>query len=1824
MARHHDTLRDHRNTALTRARRQRALRSASQVRFEWLEERTLLSALTIAQENQLPGTPQSTWDISGAGDTTLQGFATDISVDVGQTVSFKITDTTLGSYHIEIYRLGYYQGDGARLVTTIASGSVTKTNQPAGIVDSTTGELDCGNWSISASWAVPSDATSGVYIADLVRDTNGARSQIPFIVRNDASTSQFVFQTSDPTWEAYNDYGGKSLYDYQSNNQRAYAVSYNRPFNTRGDSAEDYLFSAETPMIYWMEENGYDVSYIAGVDTDRYGASLLQNHRIFLSNGHDEYWSPGQRTNVQNAIAGGMNAVFFSGNEVSWETRYADSIDGSNTPYRTLVCYKDSIPGTLNDPSGNWTGEWADPRFSPPLDGGNPGETLTGQAPVVNDGAKGAIQVTAAEGKTLLWANTSVASLAAGQTATLTDNTLGYEWDEPLDNGYLPNNAIFLSTTTVVGAPVLQGYGATYASGTATQHLEEYKAPSGAIIFSTGVVQWSWGLSSIHDTDAGTSTVDPRIEQATVNLYAQMGAQPATLIAGLVKATKSTDVTPPTSAILSPANGSSLAAGTTVTISGSASDSGGGVVAGVSISTDGGVTWHPASGTTSWTYSWAPATAGSYTIEVRATDDSLNTQTTPTAVTVNVTGMAGQSALGSILPTGTAQPDSALELGMKFAVDVPGQITGVRFYKFAGNTGTHIGNLWTSTGAKLATVTFTNESASGWQYAAFSSPVNVVPGQTYVISYFDPAGNYAEQDYYFYSQSGTQQIHGLQDNAAGGNGVYSYSASSTFPNNSAVTTSGDLAANYFVDAIFQPAADTTAPSISSATPASGATAVATTSPVTVTFSEAVKNDASLSIVVKNASNQTVPGTLTYNTTTHTATFVPGVVMTKSAGYTVTVTATDLAGNAMSPANWSFQTAATDNVSLWPASATPTNPADSDTSHVEVGMKFVSSASGYVTAIRFYKGTGNTGTHVGHLWSASGTLLATVTFTGETTTGWQTATLSNPVAISANTTYVVSYYAPNGHYADDDNFFTNGGVSNGPLTAPSTYQALGNGVFIYSTGNAFPNNSFAGGNYWVDVVFSPTATDTTPPSIVSQSPTSGATNVSPNAPVTVTFSEPVKSDTSLSVTLKNGSTTVPGTLSYNAGTFTATFTPSSALALGTTYTVNVTATDVAGNAMTPASWNFSTQSSSNFSVWGGNATPASVNDSNTSPLEVGTKFQSNVAGWVTGVSFYKGSQDTGTHVGHLWSSTGTLLATVTFSNESASGWQTANFSNPVAISANTTYVISYYLPTGHFAADANYFATSGVTNGPLTALSNTAGGGNGVFLFQSGGGFPNQNWQATNYWVDVNFTTTPPADTTPPSITSQSPTSGQSGVSTSAPVKVTFSEAVKNDSSLSITVKNGSTVVPGTLSYNSTTFTATFTPTSALANSATYTVTVTATDLAGNVMTPATWSFTTTSNTAVPPVITGFTPANGASSVAVASTITATFNKAVQTTNLVFTVTDLSNANAAVAGTVKYTAASSTATFTPTSPLAYLSTYSVSVQATDTAGDVMTTPASWVFTTVAAATGSLNVFGTKTPTTKADTDTSAVEVGMKFTSDVAGTVTGMRFYKGTGNTGTHTGHLWSSTGQLLASATFTNETTTGWQTVNFSTPVAITANTVYVISYFAPKGHYAADSGYFTSAAITSGPLHGLQDGASGGNGVYAYGSASSFPSSSYQATNYWVDVLFTAGTPGTPPGPSTTLAVTTKTPASGATQVPVTTTVSAVFNAPVSATSVSLVLKTSGGTAVSATVVYNATTQTVTLTPTAALSAGQTYTATLLAADPLGNEMNPVTWSFST
>ncbi|MET0929897.1 MAG: DUF4082 domain-containing protein [Aeromicrobium sp.] len=1526
----------------------------------------------ISCENSKPGTPQSQWDIEGAGDDDIQGFATDISVNVGSRVDFKI-DTTASAYSVTIFRTGYYGGDGARQIATVNPSAPLPQRQPQCITDVTTELYDCGNWGVSASWNVPSTAVSGVYIARLKRADTGGESHITFIVRDDASTSAIVAQTSDPTWHAYNSYGGSNFYR-GGNNGRAYKLSYNRPFATRaGIEARDFYFGAEYPLVRFMEKNGYDVSYIAGVDTDRNGA-LLKKHKTFISMGHDEYWSKAQRANVESARDAGVNLAFLSGNEVYWKTRYEASSDASHTAYRTLTSYKETWSDDKIDPSAEWTGTWRDPRFAPKDKGGGmPENGLTGTLYMSNE-TDLPVSVSAAEGKLRLWRNSGLQSMAAGTTTALAAHTVGYESDEDLDNGSRPQGLIRLSTTTGATPQHLRDFGNTVEPGTTTHHVTLYRAPSGALVFSAGSIQWTWGLDATHDGNGAAA--DRRMQQAQVNLFADMGAQPVTLDPTLTAATKSTDTVKPTATITSPAASASIANGTRVTATGTAADSGG-VVAGVEVSTDNGETWHPAAGTSSWTYTYTQHGSGATPLLARAIDDSANIGT---ATSRPLTVSCPCSVFGAEVPaTPAANDPDAVELGLRFSPTVDGFISGVRFYKGTGNTGTHTGSLWSTTGQKLATVAFSGESATGWQTATFASAVPVTAGTPYVVSYTAPNGHYAVASDAF----STLGIDAAPLSVAGGFGATPagiFGAASRFPD----TTYRN--SNYYVDPLFT-ATDASPLTVTTQWPLADSTSVPRGTTVTATFS---KPAAGATLSLKDANGAAVSGSAAYDAASRTVTFTPSSPLSGLVRYTATAGGTDAQGTTVTTGRtWSFTTARPAPApgvcpcSIFSDETVPTLLEDSDPTPVTIGVRFASNTPGTITAVKFYKGPNNTGSHTGTLWTAAGTKLAEGTFTGESSAGWQTLTFSQPVSIAKDTEYIASYRAPGGRYS-----VTPGGL--GADVAGSPLRTPANGG-SYTFGTGFPD-ARSSASYLVDVVFERPAAEI---AIAAQDPPGGAVDVPRSTDIGVWFTEPIRPGATLAVT--QGGTAVAGATTLSTDAKKLTFKPASALPQDTIVTVTlsgVTSTD--GAALGTKTWSFRTTATDPTTVpqsLFSDQVPVNAAALDASAVEVGTAFTPTRDGTITAIRFYKGAGNGGTHVGRIWSSTGQRLATVTFTGETPSGWQSAALSQPLAVTAGTTYVVSYLAPQGHYAYTSRFFA-SPLTNGDLTAPA----GKNGRYLYGTSGGFPIYDHESTSYFVDVSFVAARPTI----GLTDRSPSSGATDVVRSSAITATLSSPIATGYSL--VAKQGSTTVAGTTSLSGDRTKLTFQPTAALPADADITVT-----------------------------LSGVVSTDGAS--------------------------------------------------LPTQ--------------------------TWTFRTETTSTTVSTLFGDLTPSIPSINDSAAVELGTAFTPSVAGTVTGIRFYKGSGNGGAHIGNLWTSGGTNLGTVAFSGESSSGWQTAALPTPVPVTAGTTYIVSYFAPQGRYSGTPAFFNNP-YTSGPLSAR----AGANGLYRYGTSGGFPTGSYNSTNYFVDVLF--------------------------------------------------------------------------------------------------------------
>ena len=614
-----------------------------------------------------------------------------------------------------------------------------------------------------------------------------------------------------------------------------------------------------------------------------------------------------------------------------------------------------------------------------------------------------------------------------------------------------------------------------------------------------------------------------------------------------------------------------------------------------------------------------------------------------------------------------------------------------------------------------------------------------------------------------------------------------------------------------------------------------------------------------------------------------------------------------------------------------------------------------------------------------------------------------------------------------------------------------------------------------------------------------------------------------------------------------------------LGQSTTYTVTVKGgstgvRDLFGNALpNDYSWSFTTNAGPDCpcSGFAPSDTPLNAAENDTASTELGVKFTVDLDGYISGIRFYKGTGNDGPHTGSLWSEGGELLARALFTNETSSGWQQVEFDEPVPVTAGTVYVASYHAPSGRYASDEGYFA-AGVDAGPVNLLQNGVSGSNGIYAYGTGPIFPTESFLATNYWVDVVYSYSLPNDTTPPAVASVTPAPGAADVGFDTALSATFSEAMNvgtvSGATFDLQRPDGTSVASSVI-YDAGSRTASLIPSTPLAASTTYTATIKGgpggvLDLGGNAL-PADfqWTFTTSVPDTTAPSITSTSPTNGSTEVPSVVAVTATFSEPMNAATVSASTFELRDSTGGVVpSTVAYDAAQNRASLASASALAPLETYTATVRGgssgvLDLGGNGLAGDVTWTFTT-SNSTVYTSWGPDVVPAVPAESDPGAVELGVKFTVDIAGMITGVRFYKGAGNTGTHVGNLWSANGNQLASAVFTNETATGWQQVDFASPVPVSPGTVYVASYHAPNGNYALDSGYFANSGVESGPVNLLQDGVSGGNGVYVYSATSQFPASSWQASNYWVDVVFaTSVSDSTPPS------VTSVSPADGSDSV---------------------------------------------------------------------------------
>jgi hypothetical protein len=449
------------------------------------------AANAIEDENAKPGTPQSTWDRPRSDH--IEGYTSKISVEAGDQLGFQVSTDLTGSdaqYRIEIYRFGWYGGDGARRVACLpnpdCSGFYTGVDQGTPAPDPVTYEVDAG-WTQSASITVPSDWVSGEYAAEfvLLNGTHADEAQLaPFVVRPPpGDKAAILFQVPVNTWLAYNQWGGYSTYT----DPEAVKVSFNRPF-----ARDEFLFW-EYPLIRFLEREGYDVSYVADTDVDADPGVLLE-HRLALVAGHAEYWTKGERDAYEAARDQGTNLAFTGANDAYWQVRYEDG-------GRTMVVYKLNEP----DPGVEDPDVFGTTKFRR-LDPSRPECELMGVQYITGnwfpDSGYADYTVTA-QGAADPWL--AGTGLQAGDKLA---GLMGFEFDslEPTCDTP-PLTVLFDYTDPTLGMPNQQG------DTLRTAAAVKYVAPSGARVFSAGSEQLPWALDGYRfRPESDAVPVDPRMQ----------------------------------------------------------------------------------------------------------------------------------------------------------------------------------------------------------------------------------------------------------------------------------------------------------------------------------------------------------------------------------------------------------------------------------------------------------------------------------------------------------------------------------------------------------------------------------------------------------------------------------------------------------------------------------------------------------------------------------------------------------------------------------------------------------------------------------------------------------------------------------------------------------------------------------------------------------------------------------------------------------------------------------------------------------------------------------------------------------------------------------------------------------------------------------------------------------------------------------------------------------------------------------------------------------------------------------------------------------------
>jgi hypothetical protein len=1719
----------------------------------------------IVLENCYPGNnpwnARNTATISAGG---IEGFATAQSINRGDSVDLKVNSADGSTFRVEIYRTGYYGGAGARLFSVITG--VPGTTQPACTNDATTGLVDCSNWQTSVTLSTTQTWPTGVYAIRLIREDTGTDNQVLLVVRDDSRKADIVYGVGFSTFQAYNNYGGKSLYDFNSTGNttiagtaRAVKVSYDRPFEQPRSGLRDWYTRTESATVYWLEQSGYDTSYVANTDI---GAtpSLISGVKAYISPAHDEYVSAGMRAAMTSARDAGVGLFFSGGNEVYWKIRFENGPNGGNN--RVEVCYKSTQSGPA-DPSGDPTGTWRDPNGA-----NQPENALTGQMYIGdNDNTYFPLSVSAVEGADRVYRYTPLASQPAGSTTRLGSTLVGWEWDARVANGQEPTGVKTLASSPVTGE-LLQGNGATYSpSGSATSNVTKYIAASGALIFNTGTNQWNRGLAP---NATGVGEPDVRIQQITTNVLADMGAQPQT---------------PTTGIVLDNGTATRPAAPTDVTAVTNGSDS----------TT---VSWTPVTGADGYNVyrSVASRTDGqplgalasaSLVTGASFTDIGLSSATTYYYVVVAVLGGV-QS-----LPSTEASTTTAAGAGQPTRIDVGAlsSYTSSAGQVFAADAFASGGTLRTVTTA----VTGTNDPKlyQSERWGTFSYAIPVTNG-TYDVRF-----HFAET-YFGTVTSGScvgKRVFGMDivDTATSPDLANIDICAAVGPSAADIMTVKNVTVNdgvLNIKSVVGIADDPeltaleviptaiSAPTVTSTAPGSGETDVSVGSFPRATFSR------SMDATTINGTTATlsgpagpVAGTVSFDGPTRTVTITPNAPLAFSTTYGVTLASSIKSADGAPLGNaytWQFATQAAP-----PPDVSTTSPDDSASGvspNAFVRATFTRSLDpATVTATSFtLRDSGGALVPATASYDPS-TLQATLLPAAPLTlSGTYSARLSTAIksidGVSMATAYVWSFtVAPVAPAPAGLTGFTPAGgagsVSTATVATATFSRSMDAGTL---TPSSFTMSSSTGAvpgtvsydsasttatftpaaplspstTYTVRLTTAVSAADGTPfagaswgfttvagPTVATVNPADGSTYIDRSSPVKATFSRsmaPASITTSTFQLFAPDGSLVPASVAYDETTLTATLTPATQLVGGTTYAASVSGSvrSVDGTPVgSNTSWRFTT-STCPCSLFPAPLVPAQQSlptrdgRAGTGPwtYELGVKFRVDESMRLKAIRFWKSPSETGTHVANLWTTTGLLLASTTVTGETASGWQNGLFSSPPLLQAGTTYIASVNA-NSYYNTTSRGLATQ-VISGPLRSV---ADGSNGVFG-STAGVFPNQSYNSGNYFTDV--TVVPDGDPASPTVTSTAPVSAQANVDANLPLRATFSRPM-NPATITASTFNvraqgtsGGTdaggAVDATISYDDSTNTAQLTPSAPLTHGVTYVASLDTSIRAQDgkpLAAPVTWSFTV--SPPPPPIAVTSSPGAGATNVNIDLPVKLTYNRTVSTPTLTSSTTQIVAPDGSVVpATITYDPFTFTESIQPTAKLAVNTTYGIRVTTGVGApdGTFMLNPYTSSFTTgtcpCTLMTGLVpKATGNPVQDGRVGTGPWSYELGTKIVLDQPATLAAIRFWKDSHETGSHTARLWTATGTLLATLAVTGETSSGWQQVNIATPIPLSANTVYIVSVNANAYFVTTRSGLATP--LTSGIAHTATDIK---NGVY--GSATGlFPTNSFSSTNYFVDVV---------------------------------------------------------------------------------------------------------------